>query len=44
MINYGWDKEYGGIYYFMDRKGCLPNNWSGIRNFGGYTLKHLFPY
>ena len=24
MINYGWDKEYGGIYYFMDRKGCPP--------------------
>ncbi len=24
MINYGWDKEYGGIFYFMDRKGCPP--------------------
>ena len=24
MIDYGWDKEYGGIYYFMDRKGCPP--------------------
>ncbi|VDG80848.1 N-acylglucosamine 2-epimerase (GlcNAc 2-epimerase) [Capnocytophaga ochracea] len=22
MIDYGWDKQYGGIYYFMDRKGC----------------------
>ena len=21
VIEYGWDKEYGGIYYFMDRKG-----------------------
>lgn len=21
MINYGWDKEYGGIFYFMDRIG-----------------------
>ena len=21
MIEYGWDKEYGGIYYFMDRLG-----------------------
>ncbi len=21
MVNYGWDKEYGGIFYFMDRKG-----------------------
>lgn len=20
-IDYGWDKEYGGIFYFMDRKG-----------------------
>ena len=20
-LEYGWDKEYGGIYYFMDRKG-----------------------
>ena len=24
MIDYGWDKEYGGIYYFLDRKGCPP--------------------
>lgn len=21
VINYGWDREYGGIFYFMDRKG-----------------------
>lgn len=21
MVEYGWDKEYGGIYYFMDRLG-----------------------
>lgn len=21
-VAYGWDKEYGGIYYFMDRKGA----------------------
>lgn len=21
---YGWDKEYGGIFYFMDRKGLPP--------------------
>lgn len=24
VIEYGWDKEYGGIFYFMDRKGCPP--------------------
>ena len=24
VIDYGWDKEYGGIFYFMDRKGCPP--------------------
>ena len=24
MIDYGWDKQYGGIYYFMDRKGYPP--------------------
>ena len=24
MLDYGWDKEYGGIFYFMDRKGCPP--------------------
>lgn len=22
VINYGWDKEYGGIFYFLDRKGA----------------------
>ncbi|MEM6806914.1 MAG: AGE family epimerase/isomerase, partial [Bacteroidota bacterium] len=21
MLEYGWDQEYGGIFYFMDRKG-----------------------
>jgi N-acylglucosamine 2-epimerase len=21
MVEYGWDKQYGGIFYFMDRKG-----------------------
>jgi len=24
MIRYGWDKQYGGILYFMDRKGYPP--------------------
>lgn len=23
-VEYGWDKEYGGIFYFMDRKGSPP--------------------
>jgi N-acylglucosamine 2-epimerase len=21
MVEYGWDKQYGGIFYFLDRKG-----------------------
>lgn len=24
MVRYGWDDEFGGIFYFMDRKGCPP--------------------
>lgn len=24
LIEYGWDKKYGGIFYFMDRKGFPP--------------------
>ena len=24
VIDFGWDKEYKGIFYFMDRKGCPP--------------------
>ena len=24
MLDYGWDKEYGGIFYFLDRKGYPP--------------------
>ncbi|MDR1742225.1 MAG: AGE family epimerase/isomerase [Dysgonamonadaceae bacterium] len=24
MIDYGWDKRYGGIFYYMDRKGYPP--------------------
>lgn len=23
-VDYGWDKQYGGIYYFLDRKGYPP--------------------
>ena len=23
-LEYGWDNKYGGIFYFMDRKGCPP--------------------
>ena len=23
-LEFGWDKEHGGIFYFMDRKGCPP--------------------
>lgn len=24
MLEYGWDKDFGGIFYFMDRKGYPP--------------------
>lgn len=24
VIRLGWDPEYGGIFYFLDRKGCPP--------------------
>lgn len=24
LLEFGWDKQYGGIFYFMDRKGCPP--------------------
>ncbi len=24
MVNYGWDKKYNGIFYYMDRKGYPP--------------------
>ena len=24
MLEYGWDKEFGGLYYFMDREGYPP--------------------
>lgn len=24
MLDYGWDKEYGGVFYFMDRLGYPP--------------------
>jgi N-acylglucosamine 2-epimerase len=25
-MEYGWDKKYGGIFYFMDRKGFPPQH------------------
>ncbi len=36
MAEYGWDKEYGGIFYFMDRKGFPPQQLVWIRNYGGF--------
>lgn len=24
LLDYGWDREYGGIFYFLDRKGHPP--------------------
>ncbi len=24
MVKYGWDEEFGGIFYFLDRKGAPP--------------------
>jgi len=39
-IEYGWDNKYGGIFYYMDRKGFPPSSWNGIRNCGGYISKH----
>ena len=25
LLEYGWDKTYGGIFYFKDAKGCPPD-------------------
>lgn len=40
---YGWDKQYGGIFYFMDRLGrpCQQLEWD--QNCGGYTSRHSSP-
>jgi N-acylglucosamine 2-epimerase len=38
-LDYGWDKEYGGIFYFLTVKDFHPSNWNGIKNFGGFTWK-----
>ena len=32
------------LLFYGPAKVALPNNWNGTKNFGGYTLKHLFPY
>ena len=24
LLDYGWDKEFGGVFYFLDRKGHPP--------------------
>jgi N-acylglucosamine 2-epimerase len=24
MVEYGWDEKHGGVFYFMDRSGCPP--------------------
>ena len=39
MLEYGWDKEFGGIYYFMDRKGCPPQQLEWDQKLWWYTLK-----
>ena len=39
----GWDKEHGGIFYFMDRSAIPVSNSNGTKNFGGFTLKRSSP-
>ena len=41
MIDYGWDKEYGGIYYFMDRKGCPPQQLEWDQKLGWVHIETL---
>ncbi len=36
ILNFAWDSEYGGLYYFMDARATLPNNWNGTRSCGGF--------
>jgi N-acylglucosamine 2-epimerase len=38
-INFGWDKEYGGIFYFMDRKGYPQQQLEWDQNFGGFIWR-----
>ena len=41
MIDYGWDKQYGGIYYFMDRKGCPPQQLEWDQKLGWVHIETL---
>ncbi len=39
-LEYGWDRGYSGVFYFLDRKSASPrSSRDGIKNFGRYTLK-----
>jgi len=44
ILEYSWDDEYGGIFYFMDAQGHPPNNWNTTRNYGGYIWKPWLPW
>ena len=38
-LQYSWDKEFGGIYYFLDCKGYPPQQLEWDQSFGGCMLK-----
>ena len=42
-VNYGWDKENGGIFYFLVRKVIRLRNWNGTKNSSGCISKRLSP-
>ncbi len=41
MIEYGWDEEYGGIFYFMDIKGYPPQQLEWDRKLWWVHLESL---
>lgn len=36
ILNFAWDKDYGGLYYFMDSEGHPPHQLEWDQNYGGF--------
>lgn len=41
LLNYGWDQQYGGIFYFLDVKGYPPQQLEWDQKLGWVHLESL---
>lgn len=40
MAEYGWERSTEGFFISMTGRDIRHSSWNGIRNYGGFILRH----